>query len=67
MSLGQKILLELLLFKGALFQGKYSNKRLGIFRARGGGLLDHPYAPHHPPSAPLTGERQGVKSQGSVI
>ena len=29
----------------------YLNNRLGIFRARGGGLLDHPYAPCHPPLA----------------
>ena len=30
--------------------------RLGIVRARGGGLLDHPYAPCHPPYVPPTEE-----------
>ena len=40
---------------------------LGIFRARGGGLLDHSYAPCHPPSAPPVGERQGVNSQTAGI
>ena len=40
---------------------RYQNNRLGIFRIRSGGLLDHPYAPRHPPSAPPMGERQGVK------
>ena len=30
--------------------------RFGIVCARGGGLLDHPYAPCHPPSVPPTEE-----------
>ena len=30
--------------------------RLGIVRARSGGLLDHPYAHYHPPSVPPTEE-----------
>ena len=33
---------------------RYLKNRLGIVRARGGGLLDHPYAPHHPPFVPPT-------------
>ena len=33
----------------------------------GGGLLDHLYAPRHPPSAPPTEERQGVNSQTACI
>ena len=37
------------------------------FRARGGSLLDHLYAPRHPPSAPPMGERQGVNSQTAGI
>ena len=37
---------------------RYQNNRLGIFRARGGGSLDHPYAPRHPLSAPPTEERR---------
>ena len=45
---------ELFFCKGALFRGKGG--------ARGGGLLDHLYAPRHPPSAPPTGEHQGVNS-----
>ena len=35
---------------------RYLNNRLGIFLARGGGLLDHPYAPCHPPCVPPTEE-----------
>ena len=35
---------------------RYLKNRLGIVRARGGGLLDHPYAPCHPPSVPPTEE-----------
>ena len=46
---------------------RYKNNRLGIFRARGGGLLDHPYDPRHPLSTPPTGERQGVNSQAACI
>ena len=30
-------------------------------------MLDHPYAPRHPPSAPPTGELQGVNSQTAGI
>ena len=41
---------------------RYQNNRLGIFRARGGCLLDHAYAPCHPASASPTGERQGSNS-----
>ena len=41
---------------GALFRGfgdpPVLENRLGIVRARGEGLLDHPYAPCHPPSVP---------------
>ena len=33
---------------------RYLKNRLGIVRARGGGLLDHPCAPCHPPSVPPT-------------
>ena len=43
-------------------QGRPTGIRItgsGIFRARGGGLLDHPYAPHHPTSAPPTGSVRG--------
>ena len=36
----------------------YLKNRLGIVRARGGGLLDHPYAPCHPPSVPPTVDRK---------
>ena len=32
----------------------YLKNWLGIVHARGGGLLDHPYAPCHPPSVPPT-------------
>ena len=35
---------------------RYLINRLGIVRARGGGLLDHPYAPFHPLSVPPTEE-----------
>ena len=45
----------------------YYNNWLGILCARGGGLLDHPYAPRHPSSAPPTGERQWVNSQTTGI
>ena len=41
---------------------RYLNNRPGIFRASGGGLLDHPWAPHHPLSVPPTEELQGVNS-----
>ena len=33
---------------------RYLKNRLGIVCAREGGLLDHPCAPCHPPSAPPT-------------
>ena len=35
---------------------RYLESRLGIFRARGGGLLDHPCAPRHHPSVSPTEE-----------
>ena len=35
---------------------RYLKSRLGTFCARGGGLLDNPYAPCHLPSAPPTEE-----------
>ena len=35
---------------------RYLKNQLGIVCARGGGLLDHPYAPCHPPSVPPTEE-----------
>ena len=38
---------------------QYWNNRLGIFRATGRGLLDHPYAERHHPSAPPMGGASG--------
>ena len=35
---------------------RYLKNQLCIVRARGRGLLDHPYAPCHPPSVPPTEE-----------
>ena len=35
------------------------NNQLGIFHARSGGLLDHPYFPDDPSSATSTEEHQG--------
>ena len=43
------------------------NNWLGIFCARGGGLLDHPYAPCHPPSATPTEKHLGVISYTTGI
>ena len=37
------------------------------FRARGRGLLDHPYARRYPPSASPTGKRQGVRFQTLIV
>ena len=46
---------------------RYLNNRLGLFRAKGGGLLDHPYAPCHPPSATPTEKHLGVSSYTTGI
>ena len=37
---------------------RYLKNRLGIFRARDGGLLDHPCVPCHPTYSPPTEECQ---------
>ena len=61
-----EVLNRVLFHKAPSFEAReahrYLNKRLGIFCARGGGLLDHPYAPCHPPSATPTEKHLGVSS-----
>ena len=46
---------------------RYLNILLGIFRARGGGLLDHPYAPCPPPSATPTEKHLGITPCSFVV
>ena len=46
---------------------RYLKNRLGIVRARGGGLWDHPYAPCHPPFVPPRRIIRKVTSQTTVI
>ena len=46
---------------------RYLNNRLGIFRGWGRGLLVHPYAPGHPPSANPTEKHLGVSSYTTGI
>ena len=48
-----KTLKRIFFVKGALFQGKGAHQH---HPRQGRGLLDHPYAPRHPPSAPAMGE-----------
>ena len=40
---------------------------LGIVRALGAGLLDHPYAPCHPPSIPPTEEHMVGEDSGLEV